>query len=88
LVSCHGEREAARVLARIVGAIVDHGEADVSAALSRALTRESCDLLELPVDSSSTAATSITVPSALAVYAVESAKASDYDWLLGQGGRS
>lgn len=90
LVSCHGDREAARVLARIVGAIVDHGEADVSAALSRALTRESCDLLELQVGSSSavTPATSITVPPALAAYAVESARASDYDWLLGQGGRS
>jgi transposase len=88
LVSCHGEHEAARVLARIVGAIVDHGEADVSAALSRALTRQSCDLLELPVGPSSTAATSITVPPALSVYAVESARASDYDWLLGQGGRA
>jgi len=77
------------VLTRIVGAIVDHGEAEVSAALSQALTRESCDLLELPVGSPAavTATTSITVPPALAAYAVESARASDYDWLLGQGGR-
>lgn len=80
LVSCHGEREAARALTRIVGAIVDHGEAKVSAVLSRALTRESCDLLELPVGSPAavTATTSITVPPA---------RASDYDWLLGQGVR-
>lgn len=87
LVSCHGEREAARVLGRIVGAIVDHGEAEVSAALSRALTQERCDLLALTVQSPAAARSSITVPPALAAYAVESARASDYDWLLGQGGR-
>ena len=46
---CHGDREAARVLARIVGAIVEHGEAEVTEALSRALSRQRCDLLELPI---------------------------------------
>ena len=88
LVSCHGEREAARVLARIVGAIVDHGEAEVTAALSRAVTRERCDLLALSVGSPPATTSCITVPPALAAYAVESARASDYDWLLGQGGQS
>ena len=88
LVSCHGDREAARVLARIVGAIVDHGEAEVTAALSRAVTRERCDLLALSVGSLPATTSCITVPPALAGYAVESARASDYDWLLGQGGRS
>lgn len=86
LVSCHGDREAARVLTRIVGAIVEHGEAEVTAALSLAVTKERCDLLALPVGSP--AATMSTVPPALAAYTVESARASDYDWLLRQGGRS
>jgi transposase len=88
LVSCHGDREAARVLARIVGAIVDHGEAEVTAALSRAVTRERCDLLALSVGSPPATPSCITVPPALAAYTVESARASDYDWLLGQGGQS
>jgi hypothetical protein len=88
-VLCHGEREAARVLARIVGAIVEHGEAEVSEALSRALSRQRCDLLALPVGSTRAAAAQcIAVPPSLAAYAVESARAADYDWLLGQGGRS
>jgi hypothetical protein len=89
LVVCHGDREAARVLARIVGAIVEHGEAEVTEALSRALSRQRCDLLELPVGSApAVPLPCIAVPPALAAYAVESARAADYDWLLGQGGRS
>ncbi|HEV7944210.1 MAG TPA: IS21 family transposase [Solirubrobacteraceae bacterium] len=88
LVGCHGEREAGRVLARIVGAMVEHGEAEVTAALGRALSRERCDLLALSVGSPAATASCIKVPPALASYAVETARASDYDWLLGQGGRS
>jgi transposase len=88
LVGSHGEREAGRVLARIVGAIVEHGEAEVTVALGRALSRERCDLLALSVGSPAATAACIQVPPALASYAVETARASDYDWLLGQGGRS
>ncbi len=82
----HGAREAARVLARIVGAIVEHGEAEVAEALSRAMAQQRCDLLELSA-SVATPARCIAVPPALAAYAVESARAADYDWLL-EGGRS
>jgi hypothetical protein len=90
LVACHGDREAARVLARIVGAIVEHGGAEVTEALSRALSRQRCDLLALPVVSAPAVSSPccIAVPPSLAAYAVESARAADYDWLLGQGGRS
>jgi hypothetical protein len=49
LVLRHGAREAAWVLARIVGAIVEHGEAEVAEALSRALSRQRCDLLTHPL---------------------------------------
>jgi hypothetical protein len=82
----HGAREAARVLARIVGAIDEHGEAEVAEALSRAMAQQRCDLLELSA-SVATPARCIAVPPALAAYAVESARAADYDWLL-EGGRS
>ena len=82
----HGAREAARVLARIVGAIVEHGETPVSEALSRAMAQQRCDLLELPV-AVTMPAERIAVPPALAGYVVESARAADYDWLL-EGGRS
>jgi hypothetical protein len=75
------------VLTQIVGAIVDHGEAEVAAALSRAMSQERCDLLGLAVEASRPAQ-SITVPPALAAHAVESGRAADYDWLLQQGGRS
>jgi transposase len=87
LESRHGARDAARVLTQIVGAIVDHGEAEVAAALSRAMSQERCDLLGLSVEASRPAQ-SITVPPALAAHAVESGRAVDYDWLLQQGGRS
>jgi transposase len=83
----HGAHEAARVLARIVGAIVDHGQAEVAAALSRAMAQQRCDLLELAVPPA-VPAQCIAVPPALAAYAVESARAADYDWLLEQGGQS
>jgi hypothetical protein len=74
------------VLARIIGAIVDHGEAEVAGALWRALEQQRCDLLELGVESAPTPRR-IAVPPLLAAYAVESSQAADYDWLLGQGGQ-
>lgn len=83
----HGAVEAARVLSRIVGAIVERGEEQVTSALSRALARQRCDLLELEAPPSP-APRCIAVPAALATYAVETARATDYDWLLQQGGRS
>jgi hypothetical protein len=83
LVSRHGAVEAARVLSRIIGAIVECGEAEVTAALAQAMAQQRCDLLELQTPVSPR---SIAVPASLASYAVESARATDYDWLL-QGGR-
>ncbi len=87
LVGRHGAAEAARLLSRIVGAIVDRGEAEVAAALSRAMAQQRCDLLELQAPSSSTPQC-IAVPPALAMYAVETARATDYDWLLQEGSLS
>lgn len=84
LVGRHGAAEAARVLSRIVGAIVDRGEVEVAAALSRAMAQQRCDLLELQAPPPPTPRC-IEVPPALATFAVETARATDFDWLL-QGG--
>jgi hypothetical protein len=43
----YGEKEAARVLSRILGAVVDHGEQLVAGALQAALSPGSFDLLAL-----------------------------------------
>lgn len=87
LVTRHGAAEAARVLSRIVGVIVDRGEAEVATALSRAMAQQRYDLLELQAPSSATPRC-IAVPAALATYAVETARATDYDRLLQEGGLS
>lgn len=87
LVGRHGTAEAARLLSRIVGAIVDRGEAQVAAVLSRALAQQRFDLLELQAPAPLTPQ-SIEVPPALATYAVETARATDYDWLLQEGSLS
>jgi hypothetical protein len=43
----YGAKEASRVLARILGALVDHGEGPVAEALEAALSNGRCDLLSL-----------------------------------------
>ena len=47
LVDAHGPREAARSFARVLGAIVAHGEAPVAHALAQALAADRTDLLAL-----------------------------------------
>jgi transposase len=86
LVATHGEREAARVLSRLLGAVVTHGEERVSSALATALSGDGANLLALsewlhePQESGS-----VQVPAMLAAYEVEAASALDYDWLLDGG---
>jgi transposase len=87
LLGRHGAAEAARVLARIIGVIVERGEAEVAAALSRTMAQQRWDLLELQAQPPLTPQR-IEVPPALAMYAVETARASDYDWMLQEGSRS
>jgi transposase len=88
LVQTYGEREAARVLARIIGAMVEHGEAAVSEALKKSLTYGRWDLLALsermhPASSE----WSVPVPESLRRYEVESTTACDHDWMLHGGER-
>jgi transposase len=82
LVDTHGEREAARVLARILGAVVDHGETAVREALDSSLTSERVDLLGLRRRERDLRAAGVVVPDALAHHHVEAACAADYDLLL------
>ena len=80
------------MLARILGALVDHGEEPVAEALEAALSCGRCDLLSLAkhlhdpeVDRKASA---VEVPEALSSHLVESANAADYDLLLlGSGAR-
>jgi transposase len=81
-----GEREAARVVAKLVAAIVAHGEGVVTTTLTQVMQHEEADLhavharleaVPLP--------TRIAVPERLAGYEVEAGKASDYDFLLAGG---
>jgi hypothetical protein len=86
LAQTHGEREAARVVATLVAAIVAHGEGRVTPALTQVRQHERADLqvvrerleaVPLPTRSA--------VPARLAGYEVEAGKASDYDFLLAGG---
>jgi hypothetical protein len=83
LTQTHGEREAARVVAKRIAAIVAHGEEAITAALTPVMQRERADLqavgerleaLPLP--------TRMAVPECLAGYEVEAGHARDYDFLL------
>ena len=84
LVERYGAKEASRVLARIVGALVDHGEEPVADALGAALENGRCDLLSLSerIHDPTQQPQTVEVPEALSGYRVESGRASDYDLLL------
>jgi hypothetical protein len=80
LVEAHGEAEAARTLARVLGAVCEHGEEAVATALSAALAVQRTDLLALRAPARRLERS--TVPAALAGYEVTAGRASDYDHLL------
>jgi hypothetical protein len=86
----YGSKEASRVLARILGTLVDHGEEPVAQALEAALTCGRCDLLSLAKHlhhREDQKASTVEVPKALSGYRVESANAADYDDLLLESAR-
>jgi hypothetical protein len=84
LVERYGAKEASRVLARIVGALVDHGEEPVAVAFKAALENGRCDLLSLSerIHDPTKRPRFVEVPEVLSGYRVESGKASGYDLLL------
>jgi transposase len=87
LVDAHGPREAARVFARVLGAVCDHGEEAVAEAIGTALAAHRHDLLAL-AEALQTRSLSNPVPATLAEHHIESASVADYDrLLLGEEGR-
>jgi len=84
LVGRYGSKEAARVLSRVLGAVVDHGSPMVAEALEAALVVGRCDLLALAgrIQQSDPI---VEVPVALRGYEIEAGSPADYDVLL-QGG--
>lgn len=78
LVTAHDAQRAGRIMADLLGAALMHGQAALAASLSAALgTGE--PLAEAPVDRLA------EVPEGLASYAVEAARATDYDPILQAG---
>ena len=73
----YGELEAARVVAKLVGAIVEHGEQLVAETLSEALAA-----VPPALRGPRTPPTTVPVPAALQRYQVESTPAATYDALL------
>jgi hypothetical protein len=63
--AAHREREAARVLGRLLGAVCAHGEEQVSKALAAAVNERRVDLLNLAASDSATPQSN-TVPPPLA----------------------
>ena len=86
LVGRYGSREAARVLSRVLGAIVDHGSQAVAEALEAAFQAGRCDLLDLARRLKQTNLT-VEVPVALRGYEIETGSPADYDVLLMGGVR-
>ncbi len=80
LCGTHGELEAARVLARLLGAVCEHGEERVRLALEAAIAQHRIDAAELPDPGPKVE--NVAVPDALAGYVVEAGRACDYDHLL------
>jgi len=80
LCGTHGELEAARVVARLLGVVCEHGEDRVRLALEAAINQHCIDVLDLPVPGPKLE--NVAVPDALAAYVVEAGRASDYDHLL------
>ena len=75
----HGALETARLFAKLLSVVTDHGSEEVAAALEEALTAGRFDLLGL-VERRPAAV--IEVPETLRRHEVESARAADFDVLL------
>jgi transposase len=83
LATTHGELEGARVLARVLGAVVDHGESAVARAAETALDAGVPDLRALvALRPAEPPPPRVHVPERLAAFTVEAARARDYDALL------
>jgi len=83
LAGTHGERDAARVLAKILAAVLDHGEQAVRHAIEQALAAGRQDLLALaPELHQAPQRAEVQAPVALRAYSIEASCAANYDLLL------
>ena len=83
LATTHGEREGARVLAKILAAVLDHGEQAVRQAIDQALASGRQDLLALaPRLHQAPTQREVQVPVTLQGYPIEAGCAANYDILL------
>lgn len=82
----YGGHEAARVLARVLGAVIDYGSQAVGEALESAMQSDRCDLLALASRLQEAKAT-VEVPPALREYRIEAGSPAEYDVLLSGGAR-
>ena len=80
LAATHGQLEAARILAKLLGTLQEHGEERLRPVLEAALAQQRASVLDIP--SPSVPPESIIVPDGLANIVIEAAKATDYDHLL------
>ena len=74
-----GRRETARLFAKLLSVVTDHGSEEVASALEEALAAGRFDLLGLVERSS---APRMEVPETLRRHEIESARAADFDVLL------
>jgi hypothetical protein len=78
LAATHGQLEAARVLAKLLGVVEEHGAALIQPVLEAALAQQRSG----PTVPQPAAPAAIAVPDALAEFIIEAGKAADYDHLL------
>ncbi len=79
----YGGREAGRVLSRLLGAVVEHGEEAVKESLSKALALGANKLLALTGKlEAHLQAQPVDVPQSLQEFEIQSSQASDYDWMM------
>ena len=82
LETTHGGREAGRVMAKVLRAIVEHSLESVSEAVDHVLASQRVDLLRLVRLREDLIPQQVPVPEALAGYVVEKVRATDFDFLL------
>lgn len=83
LVDQHGPKQAARLFAQVLGAVVERGERDVAQALATALATGEPIQLAIRARASSPELAREQLPERLASVEVQAGAASDYDALLG-----
>lgn len=81
LVKSHGDKEGAKVLAKILGAIVEHGAAQVTNAITIALASKRLFLPDFGVVATSPRRL-ISIPAGLEQFTIETARATDFNRLM------